>query len=560
MADEPIDITSQPRDVRTGEQLLQRKLGKFSTTLIGIGASIGAGIFAISGVATRSAGPAVVLSFLIAAFACILDALCFAEFASRFPVAGSAYVYTKRTFGRLPALVCASNLLFDYHVGAALISRNLVHYITLLLERIGWPGLPSWADADQDSGTVFSFSLGPPIMIVLLSLVLVRGTKDSAWVNNTLTVMKVGVVVLVICAGAVHINSANYAPFMPNGIPSVIEASSLTFFSYIGFDAVASSAEECVAPRRTLPFAIITSLTVCAILYTGVSLVLSGLVPFSKLSQSATLSAAFQGLGMVWAEVLIDVGAVIGLTTTLFVGMYSQARVYLAMARDGLLPRSLARVHPRFGTPLLAQALCAGIAGLLCACIDVAGLADLLDVGILFAYAAVCAGVLELRVSPADRKQSRVASVYTAAVALIAGRMSRFTSEQTSVAFIVVTTIVALIVSALWFRRLEYLPVDSSAFACPMVPFLPAGALAINIFLMAQRPFVAWVRFAVVTILALAMHWWISRRGNSGKKSLTGDAAGNSGLAQLPESHGELKLNGENMLEQPLLTAKQNHP
>ena len=348
---------------------------------MGVGASIGAGIFVVSGEAARVAGPAVVLSFFIAAVVCVFNALCYAEMASRVPISGSAYVYSMSIFGEFAAAVTGINLLFDYHIGAALIARNLVHYVLRLLEAMGLSNLPSWLVAIPVPGLPFlSVSFTAPIVLCLLGSVLCCGIRESARANNILTGLKMSIVVFVVIAGVTAVDSNNWVPFAPRGTSSVFQASSLVFFAYIGFDAVCNTAEECVSPKEDLPFGIVTSLLICAMLYAGVTLVLTGLTPFEKLPADASLSAAFDGHNMDWIKVVIDIGAIIGLTTTLFLGLYSQSRMYLAIARDRLLPAGLAHITEN-DVPRNATVVCCVVASVLAACFDVVKLSNLLDMG-----------------------------------------------------------------------------------------------------------------------------------------------------------------------------------
>jgi APA family basic amino acid/polyamine antiporter len=382
---------------------LHRRLGKLDVTLVGVGASIGAGIFVVSGEAARLAGPSVILSFFVSSVVCMLNALCYAEMASRIPVSGSAYVYASAVFGEGLAIITGINLLFDYHIGAALIARNLMHYVINFLEVCGVQRVPTWLESiSLPLAPFFSFSFTAPLVLALLACVLCKGIHESAKVNNILTSLKCLIVVFVIVSGLSKLNTDNLSPFAPKGASAVFEASSLCFFAFIGFDAVCNTAEEAIQPSKTLPFGIIASLLFCAALYSGVTLVLTGLIPFDKLPADASLSEAFSGIpGMGWVKIVIDVGAIIGLTTTLFLGIYSQSRMYLAIARDGLLPECIARIHPESGAPRNATLLSACVACVLAAFFDVEKLSRLLDMGILVSYSVVSSAVLILRADSA---------------------------------------------------------------------------------------------------------------------------------------------------------------
>ncbi|KAF2535755.1 hypothetical protein F2Q68_00018498 [Brassica cretica] len=371
----------------TSGDSLVRRLGLCDLILLGIGASIGAGVFVVTGTVARDAGPGVTISFLLAGASCVLNALCYAELASRFPaVVGGAYMYSYSAFNEITAFLVFVQLMLDYHIGAASISRSLASYAVALLELFpAFKGcIPLWIGSGQELfGGFLSFNILAPILLALLTLVLCQGVRESSAVNSVMTATKVVIVLVVICAGAFDIDVANWSPFAPNGFKAVLTGATVVFFSYVGFDAVANSAEESNNPQRDLPIGIMGSLLVCISLYIGVCLVLTGMVPFNLLSEDAPLAEAFSSKGMKFVSVLISIGAVAGLTTTLLVGLYVQSRLYLGLGRDGLLPSFFSRIHPTLHTPLHSQIWCGIVAAVLAGIFNVHSLSHILSVAML---------------------------------------------------------------------------------------------------------------------------------------------------------------------------------
>ncbi|CAI5458855.1 unnamed protein product [Closterium sp. Yama58-4] len=522
---------------------LTRSLSLLDLILLGIGASIGSGIFVVTGVAARLAGPAVSLSFLLAGLASLLNALCYADLAARFPGrVGGAYLYAHACLGQLASFVLFCHLVLDYHVGAAAIARSLASYLASLVEvasGAGLPGVlapgglpvsiplpflsPSWLfwwfshlwpggrngveqvvgsqGGGAGAGAVSFFHTAPfpslfsshsspspplvhpplfpslptpppvptldlsinlvaPAVLLLLSWLLCRGVRETSRVNDVMTSVKVAIVVLVVAVGAGHMNPANWFPFFPpsldsllssaapvaasaaapavaataaaaaaatatapsataattataaaaaasaaasstgsmGGVQAMLSASALVFFSYIGFDAVANTSEESLHPRRDVPRGLLLALAACSLLYISVSLVLTGMVPYNLLDPAAPLSTAFASLGLHFMERIIDLGAVVGLTTTLLTGLYVQSRMYLALARDGMLPAWFLQVNAGSHVPVHAQWWVGGVAATMAAVFDVGKLSHILSVGVLLSYSIVCMCVLALRV------------------------------------------------------------------------------------------------------------------------------------------------------------------
>ncbi|MCO5579811.1 hypothetical protein L7F22_033673 [Adiantum nelumboides] len=312
-----------------GEGGLSRRLGVFDLILIGIGASIGAGIFVVTGTIANDTGPGVTVSFALAGLACVANALCYAELASRFPaLVGGAYLYAYSAFNELVAFMVFCQLMLDYHIGAASITRSLAGYLVNVLELIPTLSgqIPVWFGPGGKTvlGGFFSINVLAPIILLILTFILSQGVRESAVVNAVMTVTKVVIVLVVIVLGAFEVDTSNWTPFAPNGVPAIVTGATVAYFAYVGFDAVANSAEESRRPKRDLPIGILVSLVTCAALYVAVCLVITGMVPYQNLSGDAPLAEAFTERGLPFITALISIGAVAGLTTTVLVGLYVQ--------------------------------------------------------------------------------------------------------------------------------------------------------------------------------------------------------------------------------------------
>ncbi|MEJ3749450.1 amino acid permease [Actinomycetes bacterium KLBMP 9797] len=412
-------VEQSVRDTEEPEHRLRKELSALDLTVFGVGVIIGTGIFVLTGVAARTtAGPAVALSFVIAGIACALAALCYAEFASTVPVAGSAYTFSYATLGELVAWIIGWDLILEFIIGAAVVAVGWSQYLAVLLETLGLT-LPA-AIAGSDEGVV---NLPAMLIVLVLTGVLVTGIKISSRVNQVVVTIKVAVVLFVIVAGAFFINGANYRPFVPPsqpapdtsglhatlveavfgqapanfGVSGVLAAAALVFFAFIGFDIVATTAEETRNPQRDVPRGILGSLLICTTLYVAVSLVVVGMRKYTELDTAAPLAAAFQAVGRPFFADLITVGALAGLTTVMMILMLGQSRVAFAMSRDGLLPRPLSIVHPRFGTPYRITIIVGVVVAILAGLIPLAELAELVNIGTLFAFVLVSIGVVVLR-------------------------------------------------------------------------------------------------------------------------------------------------------------------
>src|ERR1700752_624297 len=410
-----------------GENRLHRILGPVQLTELGVGAIIGTGIFILTGVAAHDrTGPALMLSFVVAGLTCVFAALCYAEFASMVPVAGSAYTYAFATLGELFAWIIGWDLVLEYAGGAATVANGWSGYFQSLLPKIGinLPGAIAHApfiyDATQGAfvGTDGIINLPAVIVVAIMTYVLVIGIQESASFNATMVAIKVAAVLFVILVGSFFVNPDNWRPFSPYGWTGInifgnhvagqtdaggqpvgmLAGAAIIFFAYIGFDSVSTHAEEARNPSRDVPIGIMVSLVLCTVLYIAVSAVLTGMVRYDHINIDAPVSGAFRQVGLPWAELLVSVGAVAGITSVLLVMMLSQPRIFLAMARDGLLPPGFfAAVHERFRTPWKSTILTGVCVATMAAFLPLRILAELVNFGILLAFVIVCAAVLMMR-------------------------------------------------------------------------------------------------------------------------------------------------------------------
>src|SRR5881394_3497244 len=396
------------------DQRLKRALGATNLTMLGIGAIIGTGIFVLTGtVAAQNAGPAVILSFVLAGVASIFAALCYSEFASLVPMAGSAYTYGYATLGELFAWIIGWDLVLEYALGAVTVSIGWSGYVVSFLRDIG-VHIPAELSAARGTlimmadGTQVAaiFNLPAVIIIAIVTILLVIGIRESATVNNVIVVVKVAVVLLFIVAAAHAINSANWHPFIPAntgvrenfGWTGVVSGAGVVFFAYIGFDAVSTAAQEAKNPQRDMPIGIIGSLLICTVLYIAVSGIATGIVPYRELNVPDPIAVAADRAGLGWMATLIKLGAIAGLSSVILVMLLGQSRVFYSMARDGLLPPFVNKIHPKFRTPYITSIVTGVIVAFFAAILPIRDAASLVSIGTLLAFVIVSIGVLVLRV------------------------------------------------------------------------------------------------------------------------------------------------------------------
>lgn len=395
------------------EHQLAKSLGPVSITAMGIGAIIGAGIFVLTGTAAAEyAGPAIILSFILGGIVCAFVGLCYAELAAMLPVSGSSYTYTYATLGELVAWIIGWDLILEYAMGAATVAVGWSGYLASLLRSFGLVIPPEWAAAP---GTVVTLASGATItgivnlpaavIVILLTVLLAGGTRESARLNAIMVAVKLAVVVAFIALGAASITTAHWHPFIPAntgtfghfGWSGVLRGAAVVFFAFIGFDAVSTAAQEARHPQRDMPIGILGSLIICTVLYIAVAAVLTGLVPYRSLDVSDPIAKGVDVIGLPWFSILIKIGALAGLTTVILVLLFGQSRIFFTMSEDGLLPGFFARVHPRWRTPYLSQALIGAIVAGVAAFTPIGVLGEMVSIGTLFAFALVCGAVLYLR-------------------------------------------------------------------------------------------------------------------------------------------------------------------
>ncbi|MDR3741668.1 MAG: amino acid permease [Terracidiphilus sp.] len=444
------------RESEEPENALKKSLGPWSLTALGIGAVIGSGIFTVIGTAMAGqqfdapsisntplihyllhqtamsgrpgAGPALALSLVLVAIVCVFTGLCYAELASMIPIAGSAYTYTYATLGELVAWIIGWDLILEYAFSNMSVSVGFAAHIVDLLDWFGlhpplqWispaylpTGLQDMAGKDlYGSGWHFGFNVPAFLVVMLLTVILVRGIRESARTNNILVLIKTAAILVFIFAAASFVKPHYWHPFMPNGWTGVLTGGSIIFFTYIGFDSVSTAAEECRNPQRDLPFGILATLVACTILYGGVALVLSGIVPWQSIMGDAApvvnalkrLSLQPGGANLHWVRLFVLIGAMLGMVSSILVFQLGQARVWFAMSRDRLLPDVFSRIHPRFRTPVIATWVAGFVVGIPAGLLDIGTVSNLSNIGTLFAFVLVSIAVLILRYREPERKRA----------------------------------------------------------------------------------------------------------------------------------------------------------
>ncbi len=442
-------------DSELPEHCLKKTLGPVSLTALGVGAVIGSGIFTVIGTAIAGekfdtssilntplldylihhnaligrpgAGPAIAVSIMLVALVCGLTGLCYAELASMIPIAGSAYTYTYATLGELVAWVIGWDLILEYAGSNMTVSVGFAAHMVDLLDWFGFHPPATWISpaylptglADLQGHVIykpgwhFGFNIPAFLIVMLITVVLVRGIRESAKANNTMVMLKIFAILAFVIAGAHFIKPVHYHPYYPNGWSGVLTGGSIIFFTYIGFDSVSTAAEECQRPQRDLPIGIIATLIVCTLLYVAVAVVLTGLVPWQSMVDDAApvvnalkkLSLDPGGHSLHWVRLVVLCGAMLGMISSILVFQMGQSRVWFAMSRDRLLPSVFSRVHPRFRTPAIATWVAGFVVGVPGGLFDIGTLADLSNIGTLFAFVLVSVGVVILRIRQPERRR-----------------------------------------------------------------------------------------------------------------------------------------------------------
>lgn len=486
------------------DRLMKKSLSVFDLIAFGVGATIGSGIFALTGTAAAgnvssahdwlstpimnfilgsdlgraAAGPAIVISFILAAIACGFAALCYAELASMIPVSGSAYTFAYAALGQVVAWIIGWDLILEYAVGNIAVAVSWSDYFLHFLNAFSGLKLPLWLTTDTATamtrlaqiahgssqqalyssldlpnffGHPFAINVPAFAIVAFITWLLVVGIKESAWVNTLAVIIKVGVVLFFVSYGSGFVKPANWVPFAPGGWAGIMGGAAIVFFSFIGFDAVSSTAEETKNPQRDMPIGMLGSLFICTILYAAVSLVLTGIMPYQNFANDAApVATALSQTGQPWAEMVVALGALAGMTSVLLVFQLGQPRIFMAMARDRLLPAFFGKLHPRYRTPFVPTILTGVFVGVTALFMDIGQAAELTNIGTLAAFIIVCGGVLVLRKND---------------------------------------------------------PARIRPFACPLVPWVPMAGILFCFVLMLSLPIITWVRFVVWLAIGMAIYF-----------------------------------------------------
>jgi basic amino acid/polyamine antiporter, APA family len=558
---------------------LRRSLGTFDLTMLGIAAIIGAGIFAMVGNAANAGGPAVILLFIFAAVACGFSALCYAEFASKIPIAGSAYTYAYASFGELVAWIIGWDLLVEYAIGNIAVAISWSDYFTSLLSanginvplnftmdyRTAGQGYRAVQDAVGGGATVEALTAGckltdaavscnqldaytawssapqiggipiiadlPALGIVFVITALVYvGIRESKTASNIMVAVKLAIILLVIGLGAFYVKTENWHPFMPNGFGGVMTGVAAVFFAYIGFDALSTTAEECKDPYKTLPRGMIFSLIICTVLYVALALVLTGMVSYTKLAVGDPLAFVFgpEGVNIPWVAGIIAVSAVVALATVLLVFQLGQPRLWMAMSRDGLLPKVFSSIHPKFRTPWFSTLLTGVLVAVPALFMNLSEVTDLSVIGTLFAFTIVCAGVLVKDKEFAGQKRfvPYINSRYIVPVmfVLIAGALFYFNGEAIQKFFSDYTSSeeAAFVHKIPYFVFIIFAVIMAALCVIKRLSLIPVLGVMFCTYLMTELGITNWIRFGIWMVVGIFVYFLYSYKHS--KLSRTGDA------------------------------------
>ena len=543
---------------------LRRSLTTFDLTMLGIAAIIGAGIFAMVGNAANRGGPGVVLLFVFAAIACGFAALCYAEFASKIPIAGSAYTYAYASFGELLAWIIGWDLLVEYAIGNIAVAISWSDYFTSLLEtngikipshftmdfRTASQGYTAVQSAVAEGGTVESLRAacegadaaitcgqldaysawanaphigGMPIVadlpalgiVFIITALVYVGIRESKTASNIMVAVKLAIILLVIILGAFYVNTANWRPFLPNGFGGVMTGVSAVFFAYIGFDALSTTAEECKDPYKTLPRGMIYSLLICTVLYVLLALVLTGMVSYTKLAVGDPLAFVFgpEGVNIPWISGIIAVSAIVAIATVLLVFQLGQPRLWMAMSRDGLLPKIFSSIHPKFRTPWFSTILTGLMVAIPALFMNLSEVTDLSVIGTLFAFVIVCAGVLVKDKEFAGEKRfvpyinSRF--IAPALFLIIAGALYYFNGDAIRTFFTDYTSTeeAAFIHKIPYFVFIAFSVLMTILCIVKRLSLIPVLGVMCCTYLMTELGITNWIRFLVWLLLGFVLYF-----------------------------------------------------
>ncbi len=439
--------TTEDFNTTAAKSRLKKKLTAFDLAALGIGSVVGTGIFVATGQGSQLAGPAVTISFIIAAITSALCALTYSELATMFPVSGSTYSYSYVAFGEIIAWIIGWDLILEYLVSAAAVASGWSGTVMGILSSYGIH-IPEMLTKAPVSGGLVDL---PAVLITfIVTWILYIGVSESAKINNIIVGLKIFVILVFIVLGVTHINIANYHPFAPFGTRGIMSGAAIIFFAFIGFDAVSTAAEETKNPKKDVPVGLAICLVAVIIMYISVSLVLTGMVPFKSINVDDALPSALASIGITWGSALVGVGAVIGMISTLLVTLYGQIRIFMVMSRDGLLPKRFSKVNKKYSTPGLCTIITGIVTAVMAGFLPLNIIMELCNIGTLFAFVLVSIGVVILR---------------------------------------------------------KTMPNVERKFKCPGVPFTPALTVIFCFYLMASLPLMTWVRFGIWLALGVVIYF-----------------------------------------------------